>query len=139
MRDAQSELTSKKNSRLSYILLGHEVFIDQDENYLVNEFREFNKKIEAFFSDDNNNESNNGEHNGKQIKDCIDDYLQSFCDSNKKSQYKTTDANLKSILEKLEISIKDFINPGIGTLNRLFMAAEFLHLSKNRSEERRVG
>jgi putative ATP-dependent endonuclease of OLD family len=139
LRDAQNELTSKKNSRLSSILLGHEIFLDQEENYLVSEFREFNKKIEAFFSDDNNNELNDGEHNGKKVKDCIDEYLQSFCDSNKESQYKTTDANLKSILEKLEISIKDFINPGIGTLNRLFMAAEFLHLNKNNYDGLKLG
>jgi putative ATP-dependent endonuclease of the OLD family len=38
---------------------------------------------------------------------------------------------LKSILERLMLSIEDCRNPGLGTLNRLFMAAELVHLSKS--------
>ena len=42
----------------------------------------------------------------------------------------TSKKEVKEILEKLELSLKDEINPGLGTLNRLFISSELLHLEK---------
>jgi putative ATP-dependent endonuclease of OLD family len=46
---------------------------------------------------------------------------------------------LKSILEKLELQILDRINPGLGTMNKLFMATELLHLDKENWSGLRLG
>lgn len=79
------------------------------------------------------------EQKGKELKDEIDSYIRSFYDETKESAFGVNDNNLKNILEKLELSIKDEINPGLGTLNRLFMASELLHLHKKNWAGIRLG
>ncbi|MFK5893860.1 MAG: AAA family ATPase [Pseudomonadota bacterium] len=139
LRDAKSELIPRKNSRLSQIFKGHEAFKDKDENHhLVNIFRDFNVSIEKYFealkisiADDGTQSFVDLEDvNGKLLKNKIDEYIKSFYDINKETQLSVVEGNLKNILEKLELSIKDEINPGLGSLNRLFMASELLHLNK---------
>lgn len=76
---------------------------------------------------------------GKELKTDIDSYIKSFYDDSKESAFGVKGNNLKTILEKLELSIKDEINPGLGTLNRLFMASELLHLQKRDWSGLRLG
>jgi len=130
LRDAESELVAKRNSRLSQILIGHEVFsLDSENHILVNSLREFNSAVENYFM----GKGTGDQQSGKEIKEKIDNFIKSFFgDKNKKSAFKITKKeDLKNILEKLDLILKDYFNPGLGTLNRLFIAAELLHLQRD--------
>lgn len=139
LRDAKSELIPKKNSRLSQIFQGHEAFKDKENShYLIGLFKLFNSSVEKYFeakelikeTDGTINEQELEDANGKALKDEIDRYIKSFYDNSKETEIRVIEGRLKSILEKLELSIKDDYNLGLGTLNRLFMASELLHLNK---------
>lgn len=142
LRDAKTELVSKKNSRLSQIFQEHKAFKGQNEShYLVEKFRDLNKSIEKYFEGKNNNDEDLLEELmlGKNLKSEIDGYLQSFYDTSKFTEISVTGGDLKGILEKLELLIKDEVNIGLGTLNRLFMASELLHLNKQDWDGVRLG
>lgn len=127
LRDADFDLTAKKNSRVSQILLGHELF--QEGGSGKDEFERIigkaNEDIKNWFKNDEGEESNK-----KQIKDVIDSFIKSFLFDNYESELSISEANIKSILEKISIGIKDIDNLGLGSMNRLYMAAELLHLRK---------
>lgn len=142
LRDVKSELIPRKNSRLTQILQGHDAFKGRDENHLlVGLFKEFNKQVENYFhGKDKDDKPLVGENlRGKELKDEIDKFIKAFYSHDKESNFGVLGNNLKSILEKLELSIKDEINPGLGTLNRLFMASELLHLQKKNWNGLRLG
>ncbi|MFC2109944.1 ATP-dependent endonuclease [Bacteroidota bacterium] len=133
LRDAKSELVPRKNSRLAQILQGHEAFKGKDKTHLlVGLFNDFNLSIEKYFDGKDNDDIDlAGESlKGKQLKDEVDKYIKSFYSDSKESNFSVNDGTLKGILEKLELTIKDEINLGLGTLNRLSMASELLHLQK---------
>jgi putative ATP-dependent endonuclease of the OLD family len=125
LRDAENELVAKKNSRFSQILLQHKSFnvkIGKKEHKLIQDFKVFNKAVEEWFA--------KGE--GKfDVNDKIDEFLKKFINENSNSKVTPGIAEIKNILEKLSLEIIDSANPGLGTLNRLFMAAELLHLKKD--------
>jgi putative ATP-dependent endonuclease of OLD family len=130
LRDASSELVPRKNSRLSQILHGHELFKGKDKEHELKKLHDkFNKDVEAYFEAAAGAEPAKAAA-GEQLKRDIDRYLGSFYGEEKKSVINAAEGSLKAILEKLEISLKDEINPGLGTLNRLFMASELVHLNK---------
>jgi putative ATP-dependent endonuclease of OLD family len=142
LRDAKSELIPRKNSRLTQILQGHEAFKGKDQDHLlVGLFKEFNEQVEKYFEGtDKDNVPLVGEHRkGKELKDEVDKFIKAFYSKNKESNFGVLGNNIKSILEKLELSIKDELNPGLGTLNRLFMASELLHLQKKNWNGLRLG
>lgn len=146
LRDAKAEFIPKKNSRLSQILQGHEAFQGSEEfHHLVKLFSSFNQSIEKYFEakkptdDANKCFEDIDDKKGKELKDKIDDLIHELYDKTKDSKFTVSEGNLKSILEKLELSIKDEINPGLGTLNRLFIASELLHLDKNKWNGVRLG
>ena len=142
LRDAKSELIPRKNSRLAQILQGHEAFKGKDENHiLVGLFKDFNSSVENYFKGKNNQNINlTGENlKGKELKGEIDKFIQAFYSIEKESNFSVLGNTLKNILEKLELSIKDEVNPGLGTLNRLFMASELLHLQKKNWNGLRLG
>ena len=123
LRDADNDLTAKKNSRLSQILKEHEFFKKKskdDEHEFEKDFKGLNVKIEKWFNTDGN----------EKLKKIIDDFLISFTDKNKTSRISLGDSDIKSILEKVSLGILDQQNLGLGTMNRLYMAAELLHLKK---------
>lgn len=130
LRDAEHELVAKRNSRLSQILLGDEAFKGKEkDNDLVKIFSGLTEELENYFKGiDNAGQPKATE--GKQIKDKIDNYIKSFYSKNNESEFESTSTDIKSILEKLTLTLKGESNPGLGTLNRLFMAAELLHLTK---------
>ncbi|MEL7119905.1 MAG: AAA family ATPase [Bacteroidota bacterium] len=129
LRDAKSDLVPRKNSRLSQILQGHEAFKDKEnDHHLIELFGFFNESVEKYFDgkelvknpDGTISENPLSDSNGKVLKAEIDKYIRSFYDGSKETEIRVIEGKLKSILEKLELSIKDDYNLGLGTLNRLF-------------------
>ena len=131
LRDAENELISKRNSRLSQILLGDDIFKEKDiPDPLVEEFKNINSSIEDYFKEG---------AQGADIKKKIDSYIKGFYGEEKESLFEASKNDIKSILEKLSLSLNGQKNVGLGTLNRLFMAAELLHLNKENWEGLRLG
>ena len=131
LRDAENELISKRNSRLSQILLGDDIFKEKDIPHpLVEEFKNINSSIEDYFKEG---------AEGADIKKKIDSYIKGFYGEEKESLFEASKNDIKSILEKLSLSLNGQKNVGLGTLNRLFMAAELLHLNKKNWEGLRLG
>ena len=132
LRDAANELIPRKDSRLSKIFYGHEAFRGKEKDHaLISNLDDFCKSIESFFVDD---------ASGKVMKDTIGEYIKSFCDDSKEIGLTSFGrGNLRGILEKLELSVTNEINLGLGTQNRLFMASELLHLEKSNWEGLRLG
>lgn len=128
LRDAESELIPKRYSRLSQILKGHEIFEVKEDNALFQKFEAFNETIADYFQEGNRDDQ--ADHEGYKIKKVIDGFIEGFYDKDSKSEFRTSEANLRSVLETLELTITNIENPGLGTLNRLFMAVELLHLNK---------
>ncbi|WP_314809344.1 AAA family ATPase [Capnocytophaga granulosa] len=131
LRDAENELISKRNSRLSQILLGDDIFKEKNIPHpLVEEFKNINSSIEDYFKKGSE---------GADIKEKIDSYIKGFYGEEKESLFEASKNDIKSILEKLSLSLNGQKNVGLGTLNRLFMAAELLHLNKENWEGLRLG
>lgn len=129
LRDAENELTAKKNSRLSQILQSHELLklpTDGSEHELITIIKNANEEIEKWFDDDTGGDTSHK----KQIKGVIDEFLKLFISEGAESQFLLADPTIKNILERLAIGVVDSKNLGLGTLNRLFMATELLHLRK---------
>lgn len=129
LRDAENELTAKKNSRLSQILQSHELLKqnpDGEKHELIKIIEDANADIEAWFEDDTGGDASHK----KLIKGVIDKFLKLFISDGAESQFLLADPTMKNILERLAISVVDSKNLGLGTLNRLFMATELLHLKK---------
>jgi putative ATP-dependent endonuclease of OLD family len=130
LRDADVELVAKKNSRVSQILQGHELFKKKAGEHHVFEglFAEVNEKIKNWF--ENDDAPSEGKSNKEQIKDIIDKFLQEFIQDSFSSKLHLTDPEIKAILEKISLGIEGVKNLGLGTMNRLYMAVELLHLKK---------
>jgi putative ATP-dependent endonuclease of the OLD family len=140
LRDANSELIPKRNSRLSQIFQEHDAFKGlEEEHYLVKELEKFNVSTEKYFEGKDNDGNLLRDKKGKELKNKIDKYIHSFFSETDSTDITVTDGSLKKILEALELSLKDEINPGLGTLNRLFMASELIHLGKENWDGLRLG
>jgi putative ATP-dependent endonuclease of the OLD family len=140
LRDAQSELIPKKNSRLSQILQAHEAFKGKEKTHdLVSHFTSFNTILGNYFKGKDDVSEDLTDLKGKELKDEIDNFVQSFFEKGKKSKLHPTDASLRNILERLGLYLIDDANPGLGSLNRLFMASELLHLKKTNWNGLRLG
>lgn len=132
LRDANSDLTSKKNSRLSQILQEHKLFRkgkNGGEHIFVEKFKKINEDIENWFKDDNKVDDLS-KSNKEEIKDKIDEFLKKFIDNKYESIFSLGKAEIKNILEKISLGIEKETNLGLGTMNRLYMSAELLHLKK---------
>jgi putative ATP-dependent endonuclease of OLD family len=148
LRDAENELIAKRNSRLSQILLGDSAFKGKDNDHeLVIIFENLSKEIDKYFKGqfEVSTTNNEGEEvkilpqEGKIIKDKIDGYIKGFYSNEYEAEFISSSNDIKSILEKLTLFLKDELNPGLGTLNRLFMDAELLHLNKTNWSGLRLG
>ena len=148
LRDAENELIAKRNSRLSQILLGDSAFKGREKDHeLVKIFESLSEELKKYFKGKFEIKTTNedGEEQiilpqeGKQIKDKIDGYIKEFYGNNYETEFNASANDIKSILEKLTLFLKDEPNPGLGTLNRLFMAAELLHLNKSNWSGLRLG
>lgn len=130
LRDAENELTAKRYSRLSQILEGHDLFKkgangkELFEDYVATA----NRQIKEWFEDDT---AEDGQlSNKEQIKGVIDGFLGSFIQKDTASSFSISGSHIRDILEKLSLNLDGTIRPGLGTMNRLHMAAELLHLQK---------
>lgn len=130
LRDAENELTAKKYSRLSQILEGHDLFKkgadgkESFEGYVATA----NQKIKEWFDNDTAEEGQLS--NKAQIKSVIDGFLGNFIKNDSASSFSISGSHIREILEKLSLNLDGTISPGLGTTNRLYMAAELLHLQK---------
>ncbi len=127
LRDAESELTPKKGSRLSQILDSHEHFENKEEHKLKEIMEKTNEEIEKYFS----------EEDGKELLEDLNTYLKSFSLSTNelKSKFLMSGSSLKSILEKLSLKlfnheVSENNSQGLGSHNLLYIAAELLLLKK---------
>lgn len=119
LRDAEREMSSGRNSRISQILVNHPVFRANTNHRLNDIVADANRDIEKYFIEDD----------GKTILSSIRDALREFNERDVSSDatLRTSDIQLKSILESLSLSASE-IHPGLGELNLLFIAAELLLL-----------
>jgi putative ATP-dependent endonuclease of OLD family len=141
LRDAAEELVARKNSRLSQILVGHEAFKNRNSDHVLLDLLEaFNGSIEGYFVGTDHAGAVIDDQLGKGLKDRIDTYISALYQQGSKTSLAVTErAQLRSLLEKLELSIQGEMRPGLGTLNRLFMASELLHLNKESWTGLRLG
>ena len=122
LRDAEREMHSGKNSRISQILYNHPLFIDKEDNKLVDILKNANNDIERYFLNED----------GCSILSNLRETLREFISDsdNNKASIETSSARLKQILESLSLAAPE-TNPGLGTHNLLFIAAELLLLGEN--------
>ena len=130
LRDAENELTAKRYSRLSQILEGHELFKDgaTGKDSFEGYVQTANDSIKGWFND--TTKTSAGKSNKEQIKDVIDGFLGNFVDPSSESSFTIAGPKIKEILEKLTLQLNGITRPGLGTMNRLYMAAELLHLQR---------
>ena len=146
LRDAKNELVAKRNSRLAQVLLGDVAFKGKEDNHeLLSLFKQLNSSMTEYFEGNLQvnspvpTSSSTVPQDGKKIKDNIDKYVQNFYGAHAETEFFASENTLKSILEKLTLGLKNEINLGLGTLNRLFMATELLHLNKQNWTGLRLG
>ena len=139
LRDADSELSAHKNSRVSQILQGHNLFATTPgQNHALETFvQDANQNIDSWFNDSTQevDEYGNpivGTSHKEQLKDKIDTYLKDFIDSSLESELKISDPKVKTILDAISVRVKQNSNLGLGTMNRLYMATELLHLNNGK-------
>lgn len=131
LRDAQAELVPRQNSRLSRIFQGHPAFKGNErDHHLVNLFDRFNDEIRCYFKGEDPDGKKLQDNQGKDLKEQVDGFIHAFYSAESDGLIDVSGGTLKAILERLMLSIDGCRNPGLGTLNRLFMAAELVHLSK---------
>ncbi len=130
LRDAENELTAKKYSRLSQILEGHDLFKEgaDGKDALEGYVATANKSIRNWFEDDTAEPGHKS--NKEQIKGVIDAFLGKFVSTGTESAFSIAGSRVKEILEKLSLQLTGMKRPGLGTMNRLYMATELLHLQK---------
>ncbi|RYZ90613.1 MAG: ATP-dependent endonuclease [Proteobacteria bacterium] len=139
LRDAANELSSRKNSRLSQILFSHDTFKDKTGHRFIQLADTLNKGVAAYFK----GEEGDGtalpadQQGGKTLKEVIDRYLSQF--SERETDFRMTETNLKGILESLCLLFKDGFNLGLGSHNLLCIASELLHLQKEQWDGLRLG
>lgn len=120
LRDAEREMKAGKNSRLSQILWSYSIFSLGEEHKLVGILKKANNEIDSYFKEDD----------GKEILDKIVKYLNDFSVPINpiNAKFITAAMKLKGILESLTLALSE-TQPGLGSLNLLFIAAELLLLN----------
>jgi putative ATP-dependent endonuclease of OLD family len=144
LRDAEGELAPRKGSRISQILDSHDAFAEKDDHELVKIVSDANAQIENFFD-----EGQPKDHPGRLLHDDVDSYLREFSDASSPlvSRFSLADMRLKGILERLRLSVfehtrkksETLVDPGLGSNNLLFVAAELLLLKKAGYDGLRLG
>lgn len=122
LRDAEREMHSGRNSRLSQILISHKVFQDRENHSLLQILKNANQDIEKYFT----------QEEGQEILQIIRNNLTEFHDRslNGDASLTASDVQLKSILESLSLNAPE-THPGLGELNLVFIAAELLLLKQD--------
>ncbi|MED2975549.1 AAA family ATPase [Bacillus swezeyi] len=133
LRDANTELAPKRNSRLSNILNSHPAFEDEENHFLLETFKEANKKIDYYFRGKDLNEKDLSDQLGKKLLEEINSYLNKFSNKNNilESNFRVSDLKLRTILERLTLEFENN-RPGLGSHNILFIAVELLLLKREK-------
>ncbi|MGG3284393.1 ATP-dependent nuclease [Paenibacillus solani] len=131
LRDAENEMTPRKNSRLSQILDSHQAFEDKDMHHLKQAMARANEMIEQYFKG-TDGEIDLDDQNGKLLLEKVNTYLKEFSPitSPLTSSFSVTDMRLRSILEKLSLQLSSN-KFGLGSHNLLFIAVELLLLDRD--------
>lgn len=132
LRDANTELAPKRNSRLSQILSSHTAFEDEDNHFLIETFNEANKKIKSYFEGKLEDGSELADQQGKVLLEDLNKYLNRFSNEGfvLESGFKASNLKLRYILEKLSLELSSE-KPGLGSQNLLFIATELLLLRRD--------
>lgn len=132
LRDAETELTPGYRSRLAQILQSHKGFQKtkndggQFEQHKLEEIiEEANSQITSYLDEVKANTNGSSDN----IIHQINTYVKSFIhhDDDRSASIKIADPELSKILRSLGLELEEN-SSGLGTLNKLFMAAELLHL-----------
>ena len=131
LRDAESELNPRRNSRLSQILDSHSAFMDKENHHLVTLIQTANEEIVNYFTGSDNSGNALSDQNGKSLLEDINTYLKEFSDKQKplKSEFEISEMKLRAILEKLSLNLSEN-KAGLGSHNLLFIATEMLLLKR---------
>lgn len=129
LRDAETELSPKRNSRLSQILDSHDAFKNKIDHPLLTVVEAANNAIKNYFRGINEVGEVEVGHAGKNITDSINSFLNDFFGKQKESGFEISTQSLKNVLEKLEL-ILERGNNGLGSHNLLFIAVELLLLTR---------
>lgn len=133
LRDAEAEMTPGYRSRLAQILQSHNSFkkvkgVDgqYEKHELENIIENANQQISEFLDDVKTKSTDQDSPN---ILESINSYIENFrqIDDPRKASVKIADPELHKILKTLGLELEEN-SSGLGTLNKLFMAAELLHL-----------
>jgi putative ATP-dependent endonuclease of the OLD family len=133
LRDAEAEMTPGYRSRLAQILQSHTSFkkvkgVDgqYEKHELENIIENANQQISEFLDDVKTKSTDQDSPN---ILESINSYIENFrqIDDPRKASVKIADPELHKILKTLGLELEEN-SSGLGTLNKLFMAAELLHL-----------
>ncbi|MEX1014153.1 MAG: AAA family ATPase [Candidatus Paceibacterota bacterium] len=131
LRDAESEFIPRKNSRLSQIFYGHDVFKGKDkEHKLVTEvFNEFSNKIKNYFKQG---------QEGEILKNDLDKFIEDFFGDKKNVEFGVAEKSLRNVLETLKVTIEEG-RLGLGSHNILYIASELLNLNRKDWNGLRLG
>lgn len=131
LRDAEAEMTPGYRSRLAQILQSHSSFKkvkgtdgQYEKHKLENIIENANTEISTFLSSVRTTTTNSSN-----IIESINSYIKNFrqIDDQREASVKIADPELHKILKTLGLELEEN-SSGLGTLNKLFMAAELLHL-----------
>jgi len=133
LRDAEAEMTPGYRSRLAQILQSHNSFkkvkgVDgkYEKHQLENIVENANQQISDFLE---KVKTKSKDKNSPNILKSINTYIENFrqIDDQREASVKIADPELHKILKNLGLELEEN-SSGLGTLNKLFMAAELLHL-----------
>lgn len=122
LRDAQHEMRLGRNSRISQILISHPIFNSSNQNELVGILKQANKEIQNYF------EAGGGNVILANVRKTLSELL--VQDGKNQAEIVSAEMKLKDILESLSL-LNEEVNPGLGQLNLLFIAAELLLLRQD--------
>ncbi|WP_282016546.1 ATP-dependent nuclease [Marinifilum flexuosum] len=133
LRDALTDMTHGRKSRLAQILKNLEAFkIRPDENgkskqHKLEEYHDdYSKKVSSYFREDKEGKELTNTVNGFLTKDFL------FKDEERKAGIKIDKDELSEILRDLDLILEEN-KSGLGSLNLLCMAAELLYLSEKQT------
>ena len=134
LRDAESELIPGRRSRLAQILKSHEAFssVPEVDHTITKIAEKANKQIEGYFEGKDENNRDIDDQKGKKLLSDINEYLKEFFtekEINKIAKFRISGQSLSGILEKLILNLTEE-NSGLGSYNRLYIAAELLLLKR---------
>lgn len=135
LRDAETELTPGRRSRLAQVLDSHEAFDSSgQDHYLLEITKNANQSIKNYFKGmKDDGVTRLPDQAGKQLLEDINTYLREFFtekEKNKMADFSMSKPELKNILEKLVLDLIE-TRAGLGSYNRLYVATELLLLKRH--------